>query len=133
MSRSYKMLLVTGAGVVLAYDVVASVASLAFGLPYSAFSIGSIAIYVVTGYLAAPRFGQAAAVLAAVWVAVVESTLGWALSWFIGPGRVAGSEVTPASIVVTSAIVACGMGSAMGFIGAKLALRTWRRAEIENR
>lgn len=132
LNGSYRMFLLAGAGAVLAYDVVASLASMVFGLPYSTFSIGSIAIYVVTGYVAAPRFGQAAAVLASVWVALVESTLGWALSWFIGPGRVTGPDATPAAIVLTSAIVGCGMGSAMGFIGAKLALRTSSQPEVDH-
>jgi hypothetical protein len=42
---------------------------------------------------------------------VIEGTLGWAIAWWIGPGRVQGGEAAPAALAAT-VIVVVGIGAA---------------------
>ncbi len=72
---------------ILAFETIASLVSLATGWRYSLGNIGSLAIYAGIGFLAGRRFGIKRAVGVTVTVAAVESTVGWAISWAIGPGR----------------------------------------------
>jgi hypothetical protein len=49
--------------------------------------------------------------LAGAATAVIEGTLGWAIAWWIGPGRVQGDEAAPAALAAT-VIVVVGIGAA---------------------
>lgn len=79
--------LVASAVAVLAFDVVASLASLRFGIEYARFSIGSFALYAVAGAAAIATGGPWwSAPLAGATTGLVESTAGWAISSRLGAG-----------------------------------------------
>ena len=92
------------AGVVLVFDIAASLTSLGAGLPYGWFMIGSVVIYLAAGYMGAPRFGVRSAAGATVLVALVDATLGWAVSWFIGPGQPPDPAPSISALLISGAI-----------------------------
>ena len=97
-----------GAAAVVAFDTLASFAARSAGIPYVWASLGSLFLYAAVGYLAARtslnRQVRAAA-LAGLAVGLTDATVGWFVSWVIGPGRVAGG-MTVAQWVFTAAFVA---------------------------
>lgn len=86
MKRIIPVVLI-GSLIVILFDTLASFASINFQIHYGIFSIGSCLIDAGVGFFAAKRNGLAWAVLAAGIVGLVDSTLGWYISWIIGPGR----------------------------------------------
>ena len=86
MDDAIKIVLI-GAMAVLVFDTVASVLSLSTGLTYGWFSIGSSALYLIFGYLAARRSKWFFGGLVGAFLGLVDSTLGWTISWTIGPGK----------------------------------------------
>lgn len=111
------------AAVVLAFDSVASVASMTTGIPYGWFSLGSAVIYLAAGYVGAPRFGLSKAVAAVIAVALVDATLGWALSWLIGPGRIDAPDLSVGVMVAAGALGALVFGTVTGAVGGWVGLR----------
>src|SRR5688572_27729096 len=78
---------VLGVVAVVAFDAVASVASLAAGFDYAYSAIGSCLIYAAFGFLV----GRSSSIFTAACVGAVlglaDASLGWGVSWSIGPGR----------------------------------------------
>ncbi len=123
------------AGVVLVFDIAASLTSLGTGLPYGWFMIGSVVIYLAAGYMGAPRFGVRSAAGATVLVALVEATFGgprlfdaprWAVAWFIGPGQLPGPDFSISAFLISGAIGALIFGGIMGLLGGWFAVRRQR-------
>jgi tetrahydromethanopterin S-methyltransferase subunit D len=114
------------AGVVLVFDIAASLTSLGTGLPYAWFTIGSVVIYLAVGYMGAPRFGVRSAAGATVLVALVEATLGWAVTWFIGPGQLPDPDASISVFLISGAIGALIFGGIMGLLGGWFAVRRQR-------
>ena len=79
---------VVGSLAILIFDLCSSLASQRFGIRYGLFSVGSVAIYFVTGFVAGKAGSIGWAMLAAIIVGGIEATLGWYISWIIGPGRI---------------------------------------------
>lgn len=98
---------IVGLGVlaVLAFDTAASFASVSFGFPYEYAAVGSVLIYATVGYLVFRRRGFFSAVGAALLVEVVDATLGWYISWQIGPGALPAEQATTAVIATTIVFV----------------------------
>ena len=74
----------------IAFDLLASIASRLLGFPYAWASIGSFAVYAAVGVLAArlvPGASLSTAAVAAGVAGFTDATAGWGLSWLIGPGR----------------------------------------------
>jgi hypothetical protein len=95
-----------GGAVIVAFDIVASLTSRATGIPYARFAYGSYFIQAATGFMgrrAGLPLGKAA--LLGTWVGGVEATLGWAVSWWLGPGRPA-SPLTISTIIGVAVFVA---------------------------
>lgn len=90
-----------GALAVLVFDTAASFASKGLGFPYGYASIGSVLIYAMVGYFAFRQGGLVRAVGAAILVELVDATLGWFISWQIGPGALPTDQVTPLIIAIT--------------------------------
>jgi hypothetical protein len=90
---SSTQVLLGGAAFVVIFDAIASLISRAAEISYVRFSVGSWIIYALAGYLAA-RFAHdkavQTAILGGVLLGATDSTLGWAISWLIGPGRMNG-------------------------------------------
>jgi hypothetical protein len=104
---------------VVVFDAVASVASLQIGFKYVYASAGSYLLYATVGFLAARAGNEANAVAAGALIGVVDATVGWAVSWAIGPGRMPGGTlsirqwVARAAIATFSATICAAVG---GFI-----------------
>ena len=112
---------VVGSIAVVVFDAVAAFAARAFEFDYGAAIPGSLVIYLVVGFAAARerRASRAGAAAGAV-VALAESTVGWAVSWRIGPGAL--DDVTAAQIALTVVSVVV-VGAAAGFCGGLLGTR----------
>ena len=104
MSKFWKIIR-SGIFAVLAFDTAASFASLGFGFPYAYASAGSVLIYVTVGYLVFRQYGLSRAVGAALLVEAVDATLGWFVSWQIGPGELPQEQATPILIAISIAFV----------------------------
>lgn len=117
----------TWAGVVLVFDLVASVVSTMGDVPYGWFALGSAVIYLAAGYVGAPRFGLSTATIAVVSVAAVDATLGWALSWIIGAGRMDEPDVSVGVLLVSGMLSALVFGAITGAAGGWIGLRARSR------
>jgi hypothetical protein len=104
MSQFWKIVSL-GAVAVLVFDTVASLASKGLGFPYGYASIGSVLIYAMVGYFVYRRWGLIRAVGAAVLVELVDATLGWFISWQIGPGALPIDQVSTPIIATTLVFV----------------------------
>jgi len=76
-----------GVMVVLGYDLVASLASRASDTNYGLFSIGSFFIYTLFGFLLGRTGKWWFGGLCGLLLGFADSTLGWLISWYIGPGK----------------------------------------------
>lgn len=102
---------------IISFDALASVASQQLGFAYSTASIGSGILYIGIGFIATRATGLISrAALAAAIVGVVEATLGWWVSWIIGPGR---SPAGPPSVLQLLTVIAslAGVGAIVGAFG----------------
>ena len=102
-----------GCGAALGFDLLGSAASRWLGFPYSRLAPGSSAIYTVTSVVAA-RHGPAwVGIVAGATVAFVEATMGWGISWWIGPGRppqaLSRARMFGIVLLVTMTGIACGV------------------------
>ena len=109
-----------GALAILAFDVLASLASRAIGFPYSYAVFGSWLIYAACGYLVGRQTDVGTAALGVAMIAGVEATIGWALSWAIGPGRLPNGFPGYDKIVITVLLV-IATGAVIGAITGWLA------------
>ena len=80
-------ILLYGALAVILFDTAASLASRTLGFAYTSASTGSYLIYAVTGFFAARVLGWKGAALAGLTLGLVDATIGWGISWLIGPGQ----------------------------------------------
>jgi len=98
---------IVGYGVlaVLVFDTAASFASINFGFPYTYAAVGSVLIYAMVGYFVFRHRGFFSAIGAALLVEVVDATLGWYISWQIGPGALPAGQATTAVIATTIVFV----------------------------
>jgi predicted Na+-dependent transporter len=113
--------------VILAYDVLWSVVHLAVpglrpGLDIALTVVGCVIPFVIGAVLARWEPPSRAMVLTAV-VGVVDSTLGWAISWWIGPGRTDNAD--EASVALTIVMVVA-VYAVIGLAGAAIG-RRWMR------
>lgn len=100
-------LILSGIAAVIAFDAIASIVSRSTGIPYDYATYGSWILYTILGYVAgkvSPRTALQSAALAGLIFGVADATLGWATSWVLGPGRIAGG-ITPTQWIVVAAIV----------------------------
>lgn len=105
---------------VLAYDTTTALLSRATGFEYSDAVVGSWLLTAAAGYLAArgrraDRLPAAGGVGALIGIA--EASVGWAVTWSLGPGR-AGEPLTPGlwlgvaatvTVIATAAAVVGGL------------------------
>jgi hypothetical protein len=99
---SIARLVLLGAVAVVAWDTIASFAARILEFPYVWASVGSWILYLWIGYqAAAPPRGVAAAAGAAAAVALVDASIGWAISWKIGPGRPTDAQMSGVALVGT--------------------------------
>lgn len=118
--------LVFGVIVVVVYDTCTALISTLSGIAYSYFAFGSFIISLTFGFLLGRSTKWYLGALAGAANGLTEATLGWAISWAIGPGKpeFETDTVTIAMIV----ILAIDIGAVLGFIGGAFSLLFRRNA-----
>lgn len=120
-------IVIIGVSVVVVFDLLASFASQSMGFAYGWASIGSYIIYFLIGLLAA-RSAVANPVRAAAAVTAIaglaDASLGWWISWQIGPGKPAPDFVMTPARWVTTALIVVGLAAAVGAVGGLVGRRT---------
>jgi len=107
---------------VLAFDLLGATASRWLRFPYSRLVTGSYAIYTATGVVAAHIGPVWTGIVAGAIVAFVDATIGWAISWWIGPGcPSAAASLSRARMIRIVALVTM-MGAAFGLFGTVVAV-----------
>ncbi|HEV3192285.1 MAG TPA: hypothetical protein VGY54_17355 [Polyangiaceae bacterium] len=111
-----------GALAIVVFDALASVASRTLGFSYGYATVGSWLIYAVFGFMIGRRANVGAASLGVAIIAVVEATIGWAVSWAIGPGRP--PKGTPSiGILATTVVLVAFTGAIIGALTGVLGRR----------
>lgn len=113
--KSFLILLLISFLVILAFDTFASFTSKIFQTKYALFTIGSVVIYFCVGFFAAKYGNFGLAIIAAAIAGIFDSTLGWYISWLIGPGRIEG-EIN-STIIFSTIIFVIFMAVFFGLIG----------------
>ena len=114
MHRAVKTFLV-GAATIVVFDTLGALASQQLGFRYSILSLGSYIIYFTITYWCGKQAGVLVATGTGAALGLVDSTLGWALSWAIGPGR---PQEPMSSAAIAGAIVFVVLfGGALGLVG----------------
>ncbi|MCC8473390.1 hypothetical protein LN458_05200 [Xanthomonas arboricola] len=111
---------------VVVFDAVTSLASLVLGFPYTYATFGSAILYIAFAFFAARKFGFWAAVLLGLAMGITDATLGWAVSWAIGPGRLAAGTLTLSVWLYTATFVVV-LGAIYGLIGGGIGVLTPRQ------
>ena len=104
-----------GVVAVIAFDAIASVVSRSTGISYNWATYGSWVLYAVLGYFAgraSPSAAFKSAALAGVIIGLADATLGWATSWSLGQGRVAGGISAVQWIFVATIVTLFAVGFA---------------------
>ena len=125
-------ILVYGAIAVVLYDAVFSLASRTLGFDYSNASVGSYLIYGITGFFAARVLGWKGAALAGVVLGLVDATIGWGVSWLIGPGRLAENATFTPWMWPVIALTVCATAVIFALAGALLARLSRRKPQARN-
>ena len=128
MTTLFVRVVVLGSAAVLVFDLLASLASRHFGFPYARAALGSYLLYLAIGFFAA-RVSTWNAIAAAAGAAgisgLIDASLGWAISWALGPGKLPqGVQLTVPRWVNTAVFVvafAAAIGAIGGFVGRKAA------------
>lgn len=124
-SRRWLRVALFGSAAIIAFDIVAALASRAFDFRYADASFGSWLIYLVIGFVATrASLLVSHAAFASGAVGLVEATLGWWLSSLIVPLQVPINVFTLTGVVITVMVVsftAAAIGSLGGLIGKRVA------------
>jgi hypothetical protein len=99
-------LIAWGALAIVAFDLLASVASRGIGFRYSYATVGSWLIYAAFGFVIGRRADVGVASIGVAVIAGTEATIGWAPSWAIGPGRPLNGTPRLGVLVTTVILVA---------------------------
>jgi len=110
-----------GAVAIVLYDALTAVISVSTGISYDWFAFGSLLIYFACGYLAARVSKWIFGAMAGALIALAESTLGWAISWAIGPGKLP-EEMSIAVMVVGVILMVVPSGALVGLLGGLVTL-----------
>jgi len=124
--KEFVKLALIGAIVIFLFDAVSAFISRSTGLAYAWFSIGSFLIQAGFGFLVGTRTKWFFGALMGAVLGLVESTLGWVISWNIGPGKPE-IEMNPVLIAVTIVFVII-TAAIVGLFGGALSLLARRDA-----
>jgi hypothetical protein len=118
LATAFPLTLLAGVVLVLAFDAIgALICARNPRLAYRNLWPLQFALYVIIGFVAGvsvldPRYVGAIGAL----TGLVEATLGWAITWRIGPGRIEGAT-TSGIVVAALSMVAWGFGlSLIGYV-----------------
>ena len=128
LKNSVGKLVIGGVLAVVLFDAVGSLAAKRFGFAYSLLIPGSLLIYGTVAAMVARRRDWVIGLLAATLLAFTDVTLGWAVSWLIGPGKPE-AGLTPLT-VVGAAMTAFVFGGLGGAIGAWIGVRKGKASPL---
>lgn len=132
MSRTVRGVL-GGGVVVLAVALLGSVASQQLGFEYALLAPISLVVYAAVGVYVGMRGRVSQAALAGAAVGLIDASLGWAISYAIGPGRPeVGEAITFLGLFNTAAFVAA-LSAACAALGAWVVHRRRRRRSTQVR
>jgi hypothetical protein len=118
-----------GGVAIVVFDTVMALAARTFGFEYGSppgIAIAT-AIYFLTAFLAARQRGMVrTGGIVGAGVALVDATVGWAVSWAIGPGASPAAYLTPEWFAVIAVFVVA-LGAVVGLGAGWLAVR-WTRS-----
>ena len=109
---------------VILFDTVGSFAAKGFGFDYALLIPGSLLIYGTVAAMVARRRDWVAGLVAATALAFTDVTIGWAVSWLIGPGKPE-FDLTPMT-VIGAGMTAFVLGGLAGAVGAWIGVRKAR-------
>lgn len=97
---------------VVAFDLIGSLGARRYGFPYKNLAIASFLAYALAGAIAAIHGSLLSAVLVGTAMGFADGTVGWAISWHIGPGRAAALTTSRIigvvlSVIAIAALLAC--------------------------
>ena len=121
-------IVIGGVLAVVLFDAVGSLAAKRFGFAYSLLIPGSLLIYGAVAAMVARRRDWVVGLLAATLLAFTDVTLGWAVSWLIGPGKPE-AGLTPMT-VLGAAMTAFVFGGLAGGVGAWIGVRKGRAMSL---
>ena len=128
MSYPFRITVIASSAIV-ALDTFGSLASKAFGFGYGSLAWGSFLIYAVAGFFAARSGGLRTAAMTSGAVALVDATLGWAISWALGPGRPA-TGYTGIGPILGTVVFVWLTGIVLGLMGGLIARFLARRPDV---
>jgi hypothetical protein len=130
--KAQRTVIAAGCAAVVLFDAAASLAARRFDFAYPRASVGSYFIYLMIGFIAGrgaqrhrARFGAIAAAVAGF----ADASLGWAVSWMIGPGRSPTGTLSPVGWVLTAAVVVL-FAAMIGYVGGVLGARSRPAASL---
>lgn len=115
----WQVILIFGA-IAIAFDAIWATIARAKGYTYSKGMWGSFLIYVIAGGVASPNGYLIYGLVSGMGVAGIEATIGWWISWVIGPGRLPDTiskEARPKAII-QAIILVMFTGALLGILGA---------------
>ena len=112
---------------VIAFDALAAIASQTVGFPYGYAAFGSAILYIFFAWLIARGSEFWAAVLLGMAMGLVDASVGWAVSWAIGAGRLPPGSLTATAWLLT-AVSVVALGAVYGLVGGGIGAITRRRA-----
>ena len=115
-----------GSAFIVAYDFLSALMSTATGIQYGFFSVGSFILYTVFGILVGLNSKWFLGLFAGAVMGLVEATIGWTVSWYMGPGKPT-VEINTLSIAATIVVVVL-LASILGFVGGLISLLFKRSA-----
>jgi hypothetical protein len=132
MSNLFRVVLLAGLGVIV-FDTLGSLAALTWDFPYSSLLAGSLLIYGAAGFFATRVAGFLRGAVVAGSVGLIDATIGWMVSWLIGPGRLPPGEIAVPSIISTIVFVII-LAAGVGIVGGALARvqERWRDRKAES-
>jgi ABC-type phosphate transport system permease subunit len=115
-----KCIIIFGA-IILFYDTGAAFLSRTQDIAYEKFTLGSLLIQIASGYVVKQTKWLWASLLVGATTAGIEATIGWLISWQIGPGKLpemngATDQAIYGTIIVTIILVIL-IGLSLGLIG----------------
>jgi hypothetical protein len=124
--RNVIRLILIGAVVIIAYDFLSALISSITGIQYAFFSVGSFLLYVIFGFLAGLNSKWFQGIVAGAVMGLAESTIGWAISWYLGPGKP--SIEMNVLLIAGTIIFVVLLASILGLIGGLVSLLFKRSA-----
>jgi hypothetical protein len=115
---SVAAIITIGCFAALVFDLLGATASRWLGFQYSRLAPGSYALYTATSVVAAHVGPFWIGIVAGATVAFVEATIGWAISWRIGPGRPPASTSLSRTRIMRVVGIVTMTGAAFGLLGA---------------